>query len=196
MTVVVSPSKGQSVLLGAGMPAAPSGRTYELWYIGAAGAVPAGTFDPDSSGHVTKVLSGSVGDASTIGVTVEPAGGRVRSSRPASPSWRSRSTPTHLAGTLRLIYAIQLTTKRAVAPAGHAVQTLAQVDLGMAEGVALDPAVLEVAATEVELRRLEGVRRHHHEAPAAPHRHGFRAVHQSRTQPGAATDSAIQSRST
>ena len=75
VTVVVSPSQRTSVFLGDGLPAAPSGHTYELWYISAGGAVPAGTFEPDSAGHVTKVLSGTVGGASTIGVTVEPAGG-------------------------------------------------------------------------------------------------------------------------
>lgn len=75
VTIVVSPSQRTSVFLGDGLPAAPSGHTYELWYLGASGAVPAGTFHPDSSGHVAKVLTGSVGGASTIGVTVEPAGG-------------------------------------------------------------------------------------------------------------------------
>jgi anti-sigma-K factor RskA len=77
-TVVVSPSQGESVFLGTDLPAAPSGHTYELWYMGAAGAVPAGTFDPDSSGHATEVLSGAIGSASAIGVTVEPAGGSAK----------------------------------------------------------------------------------------------------------------------
>jgi anti-sigma-K factor RskA len=76
-TIVVSPSQGTSVFLGTGLPAAPAGHTYELWYMGGANgsAVPAGTFDPDATGHVAAVLTGTIGHASAIGVTVEPAGG-------------------------------------------------------------------------------------------------------------------------
>jgi anti-sigma-K factor RskA len=75
-TIVVSASQGTSVFLGTGLTAAPSGHTYELWYMGAGGtAVPAGTFDPDATGHAAEVLNGSIGSAAAIGVTVEPAGG-------------------------------------------------------------------------------------------------------------------------
>jgi anti-sigma-K factor RskA len=76
-TIVVSPSQGTSVFLGTGLPEAPAGHTYELWYMGGAtgSAVPAGTFDPDATGHVAAVLTGPIGSASAIGVTVEPAGG-------------------------------------------------------------------------------------------------------------------------
>jgi anti-sigma-K factor RskA len=81
-TVVVSDSQGTSVFLGTGLPAVPSGHTYELWYMGAGGAVPAGTFRPDAHGHVAAVLTGTIGRAAAIGVTVEPAGG---SAAPTTP---------------------------------------------------------------------------------------------------------------
>lgn len=74
-SIVVSPSQGTTVFLGSGLRAAPAGHTYELWYMGVAGAVPAGTFEPDSNGQVARVLTGDVGGASAVGVTVEPAGG-------------------------------------------------------------------------------------------------------------------------
>jgi anti-sigma-K factor RskA len=78
-TVVVSPSQGTSVFVGAGLPAAPAGHTYELWYMGAGGtAAPAGTFEPGANGQVTAVLSGTIGQASAVGMTVEPAGGSAK----------------------------------------------------------------------------------------------------------------------
>jgi len=76
-TIVVSASAGTSVLLGTGLPPAPAGHTYELWYLGGAhtSPVPAGTFNPDPSGHATAVLTGTAAGAAGIAVTVEPAGG-------------------------------------------------------------------------------------------------------------------------
>jgi anti-sigma-K factor RskA len=76
-TIVVSASEGTSVLLGTGLPPAPAGHTYELWYLGGAhtSPVPAGTFNPDPSGHATAVLTGTIAGAAGIAVTVEPAGG-------------------------------------------------------------------------------------------------------------------------
>lgn len=76
-TIVVSPSQGTSVFLATGMPAAPAGHTYELWYLEAANRapVPAGTFDPDTGGHAVTVLTGTLTGAAGIAVTVEPAGG-------------------------------------------------------------------------------------------------------------------------
>ena len=79
-TIVVSASEGTSVLLGSDIQPAPAGHTYQLWYLGGghSAPVPAGTFDPDSSGHVTTVLAGSVGTAAAVAVTVEPAGGSLQ----------------------------------------------------------------------------------------------------------------------
>ena len=74
--VVVSPSLGTTVFVASQLPAAPSGHTYELWYLGSDGnAVPAGTFVPGADGHATTVLTGAPGQAAAVGMTVEPAGG-------------------------------------------------------------------------------------------------------------------------
>ena len=74
--VVVSPSLGTTVFVASQLPAAPTGHTYELWYLGADGnAVPAGTFVPGADGHATTVLTGAPGQAAAVGMTVEPAGG-------------------------------------------------------------------------------------------------------------------------
>ena len=74
--VVVSPSLGATVFVASQLPAAPSGHTYELWYLGADGsAVPAGTFVPGADGHAATVLTGAPGQAAAVGMTVEPAGG-------------------------------------------------------------------------------------------------------------------------
>ena len=74
--VVVSPSLGTTVFVASQLPAAPSGHTYELWYLGADGsAVPAGTFVPGADGHAATVLTGAPGQAAAVGMTVEPAGG-------------------------------------------------------------------------------------------------------------------------
>jgi len=79
-TVVVSASEGTAVFLGSDVQPAPAGHTYQLWYVGGAHSAPApaGTFDPDSGGHVATVLSGPVGGAAAIAVTVEPAGGSLQ----------------------------------------------------------------------------------------------------------------------
>jgi len=76
-TIVASASTGTSVLLASGVPAAPAGHTYQLWYLGGPTRAPvsAGTFAPDASGHAAVVLSGPIAGASAIGMTVEPAGG-------------------------------------------------------------------------------------------------------------------------
>ena len=74
--VVVSASEGTAVFVGSHLAAPPSGHTYELWYVtGSGAAIPAGTFEPAASGRVTTVLDGTVGDATKVAMTVEPAGG-------------------------------------------------------------------------------------------------------------------------
>ena len=73
--VVASPSRGEAVFVAHGLESAPRDRTYELWVIDVDGAVPAGLFDPDEDGRVTRVMTGDMARAQAIGVTVEPAGG-------------------------------------------------------------------------------------------------------------------------
>ncbi len=74
-TLVWSVALQRSALIIDGLKGLPAGSTYELWYIDASGATPAGTFDVGDDGKRTVVLAGDMGVGDTIGVTVEPAGG-------------------------------------------------------------------------------------------------------------------------
>lgn len=79
-TVIWSVSQRRSALLGTGMTKLPSSLTYELWYIGADGAKPAGTFDVDGTTTQSVVLTGKMSAGDSIGVTIEPAGGSTKPS--------------------------------------------------------------------------------------------------------------------
>jgi hypothetical protein len=70
-TVVASLGAAAMVFTSAGMPVLPPSSVYELWFIGAGGARPAGLVPVAPAPVLAAGLSG--GDA--IGVTVEPAGG-------------------------------------------------------------------------------------------------------------------------
>ena len=74
-TLVWSVALERSALIVDGLKGLPAGSTYELWYIDATGATPAGTFDVGDDGKRTVVLAGDMELGDTIGVTVEPAGG-------------------------------------------------------------------------------------------------------------------------
>jgi anti-sigma-K factor RskA len=72
-TVVRSPSLRRAVIVTADLPAAPTGRVYELWLqqgqrMVRAGLMPAG---PGS----TLLLQGDAASAKAVGITIEPAGG-------------------------------------------------------------------------------------------------------------------------
>ncbi|MEU9127619.1 anti-sigma factor [Kitasatospora sp. NPDC048540] len=71
-TVVWSQSRGQAGFLASGLPKLPADRTYQLWYNDAGTMRPAGLL-PASTGTV--LLTGPIGGAAGVGVTVEPAGG-------------------------------------------------------------------------------------------------------------------------
>ncbi len=73
--VVVSGARGEAVFLADGMEPAPHEHTYELWLIDGPTATPAGLFDVDERGSVTRVITGDLEQAAAIGVTVEPEGG-------------------------------------------------------------------------------------------------------------------------
>lgn len=70
-TVVASRAKGKAVVVLAGVPRLPSSQTYELWLMGPNRPRPAGLLR-DSG---TPVIATGLGDATQVGVTVEPAGG-------------------------------------------------------------------------------------------------------------------------
>jgi anti-sigma-K factor RskA len=70
-TVVASRAKGKAVVILAGVPRLPGSQTYELWLMGPGKPRPAGLLREAG----TPVIATGLGDATQIGVTVEPAGG-------------------------------------------------------------------------------------------------------------------------
>jgi len=74
-TLVWSLSQRKSALIVTGLGAAPSGKTYELWYIdGKGAATPAGLFSANGQ-RTLQVLDGRMSKGDTVGVTIEPSGG-------------------------------------------------------------------------------------------------------------------------
>ncbi|WP_327711970.1 anti-sigma factor [Streptomyces sp. NBC_00464] len=79
-TVVVSKSENRAAFLAAGLPGAPVGKVYQLWFdddgtMRSAGLMRAA--GPTSTTYAT-LLDGPVDDATGMGVTVEPAGGSAQ----------------------------------------------------------------------------------------------------------------------
>jgi anti-sigma-K factor RskA len=77
-TVVASPRAAAVVFTSVGLPVLPPNSVYELWFIGAGGARPAGLVPPASRGMgeaTAPVLAPGLSGGDAIGVTVEPAGG-------------------------------------------------------------------------------------------------------------------------
>jgi len=77
-TLVWSDTSSLSALVVDGLPMLSGDKDYQLWYIGAGGAVSAGLLDTSvnaSGGTAWRVLDGSLSTGDTIGVTVEPKGG-------------------------------------------------------------------------------------------------------------------------
>ncbi len=73
--LVVSESRGQAMLVAAGMDPAPHEHTYEAWLIDDEGPAPAGLFDADEHGRVAMLMEGDFSGAQAVGVTIEPEGG-------------------------------------------------------------------------------------------------------------------------
>jgi anti-sigma-K factor RskA len=80
--VVVSAQRRAAVFVGAGLPELERDRTYQLWFIRGSDAASAGIFRPDREGRATTTLAGDPRTAELVGLTVEPAGGSRRPSRP------------------------------------------------------------------------------------------------------------------
>ncbi|CRK58725.1 FIG111991: hypothetical protein [Alloactinosynnema sp. L-07] len=90
-TVVVSRKQGQIMLLANNIPAAPAGKTYQVWLIGDSPAPKSiGVFEPDQNGRAALVDGSGVHDAKAIGVTVEPDGG---SDQPTTPPVMEMTLP-------------------------------------------------------------------------------------------------------
>ncbi|HET6967780.1 MAG TPA: anti-sigma factor [Ornithinibacter sp.] len=78
MTAEVAYSRqlGKGAITVTGLPAAPDGKTYQLWYVGADGvARSAGLLDAGANGTASMVLEGDPNTAAAVGMTVEPVGG-------------------------------------------------------------------------------------------------------------------------
>jgi len=73
-SVVVSREQGKAVFTTAGLGQPPSGTTYQLWAIGDEGAQSRGLVTPGEEGTAGDVVPWPA-DATTFGMTVEPAGG-------------------------------------------------------------------------------------------------------------------------
>ncbi|MFJ4921573.1 anti-sigma factor domain-containing protein [Streptomyces sp. NPDC088725] len=73
-TVVVSRDQDKAAFIASGLPKPPSGKTYQLWYDDGGKMRAAGLLDP-SAGSDAVLMTGRLGPASGMGITVEPAGG-------------------------------------------------------------------------------------------------------------------------
>lgn len=77
-TVVVSRSERKVVVTTRGLPALPSSRVYQLWFIGPSRVASAGLLPGPSEGRTAPVLASGLQPQDRLGMTVEPAGGTSR----------------------------------------------------------------------------------------------------------------------
>ncbi|WP_420037184.1 anti-sigma factor [Streptomyces sp. cg28] len=73
-SVVVSRAGDKAVFIASGMAEPPEGKVYQLWFADGDHMRAAGLMNP-SSADQSVLMAGAVGDASGMGVTLEPAGG-------------------------------------------------------------------------------------------------------------------------
>lgn len=78
VTFVESRKLGQVAVTLADMPALPEGKAYQLWMIGPGGARSGGVVPTSETNSATPILADGLGDAATLGVTVEPAKGTAQ----------------------------------------------------------------------------------------------------------------------
>jgi Anti-sigma-K factor rskA len=77
-TVVVSRAEGAVVVTASGLPALPSSKVYQLWFIGPPRVRSAGLLPPASASRTAPVLASGLQAGDRIGITVEPSGGTSR----------------------------------------------------------------------------------------------------------------------
>ncbi|WP_434599637.1 anti-sigma factor [Streptomyces sp. A5-4] len=70
-TVIMSRSHDSAVFLASGLPELPDDKTYQLWFDDGGTMRPAGLVGHDGG----RMMAGDIGEATGIGVTVEPEGG-------------------------------------------------------------------------------------------------------------------------
>ncbi|MBS2963605.1 anti-sigma factor [Actinocrinis puniceicyclus] len=80
--VLDSRSRDEAVITFAGLAAPPPGKTYQLWMMGPGGARSGGLLPVPASGNPGPVVAHGLGDAKTIGLTIEPVHG---SPQPTGP---------------------------------------------------------------------------------------------------------------
>ncbi|MEW2448144.1 anti-sigma factor [Streptomyces parvulus] len=73
-SVVVSRGQDEAVFITSGMAEPPEGKVYQLWFADGDRMRPAGLMNPSRTDQSVP-MTGSVGAASAVGVTLEPAGG-------------------------------------------------------------------------------------------------------------------------
>lgn len=82
---VVSHDRDRAAFVSSGMSTPPSGKVYQLWYKDRDGMRSAGLMEAASDTAHAVLLEGRLGDASGMGITVEPAGGsRQPTSKPVA----------------------------------------------------------------------------------------------------------------
>lgn len=76
VTVASSVKANKAAVMVQSLPPLPTDKVYEMWFISAAGAVPAGTMVNDTpTVPAMAILQGPMGGATHVGITVEPTGG-------------------------------------------------------------------------------------------------------------------------
>ena len=76
--VLASHELNKAVLLVSGLPAPPSGHTYQAWLIGNGQPRSVGLVPPTSSDRVAPLQFGDLAGEDKVGLTIEPAGGSPR----------------------------------------------------------------------------------------------------------------------
>lgn len=77
-TLVWSDQAGQAAVILSGTGRAPQGKTYQLWYLRAGKAIPAGTLDGSNTASAAKELTGRLQTGDQVAITVEPSGGSAQ----------------------------------------------------------------------------------------------------------------------
>jgi len=77
--VAYSQQLGKAAISVTGMPPAPDGKTYQLWYVAPSGtATSAGLLGVDAEGSGQALLTGQVTPTDKVAMTMEPAGGSAQ----------------------------------------------------------------------------------------------------------------------
>jgi anti-sigma-K factor RskA len=71
-------------IVSANLPPAPSGKTYQLWFVTPAAKISAGLIRTDPTGHGFEVLEvpRNIGKVAAAAITLEPAGGSEQPTMP------------------------------------------------------------------------------------------------------------------